>query len=65
MSAIEDANQTIKFCGVGYQHQNAIVERKIQTITLLLHAKIYWPEEITTMLTCSIPRRPLHSNLYK
>ena len=42
-SSIEDANQTITFCGVGYHHQNAIFEIKIQTITLgdttfLLHA---------------------------
>ena len=43
-SSIEDANQTITFCGVGYHHQNAIFEIKIQTITLgyttlPLHAK--------------------------
>ena len=54
-SSIEDSNQTIKFYGVGSHHQNAIVERKIQNLTLgsktlLLHAKIYCPEEITTML---------------
>ena len=54
-SEIEDANQNIKFCGVGSHHQNAIFEIKFQTISLgaiklLLHAKIYLPEEITTML---------------
>ena len=33
-SEIEDTNQNITFCGVGYHHQNAIFERKIQTLTL-------------------------------
>ena len=55
MSAIEDANQTIKFCGVGCNHQNAVVERKIQTltlgaITLLPHVIRDWAEVINTML---------------
>ena len=53
--AIEDFNQTITFCGVLYNHQNAIAERKIQALTLgdrefILHAKRYFPEAITTML---------------
>ena len=48
-------NIKIELCGVGYHHQNAIVERKIQTLTLedrkfLIHEKIYWPEAITTMV---------------
>ena len=30
ISEIEDANQNIKFCGVGYHHKNAIVERKFK-----------------------------------
>ena len=55
ISSIEDANQAIIFCEVGYHHQNAMAERKIQTIalrarTLLLHENIYWPEAITTIL---------------
>ena len=33
-SEIEDSNQNITFCGVGSHNQNAIFERKIQTITL-------------------------------
>ena len=54
-SAIEDTNHTITFCEVGSHHKNAIVERITQTlklgaITLIIHAKIYWPETITTML---------------
>ena len=54
-SAIEDSNQTKNFFGVRYHHQDVIVERKIQTLTLgartlLLHAKRYRPEAITTML---------------
>ena len=32
--AIEDANQNITFCWVGYHHQNTIVERKNLTLTL-------------------------------
>ena len=54
-SEIEDTNHNITFCGVGSHHQNANFERKLQNLTLvartlLLYAKIYWPEEITTML---------------
>ena len=54
-SAIEDANQTITFLGVGSHHENVIFERKNQTITLgsrrlFLHTKRYWPEAITAML---------------
>ena len=33
-SEIEDPKQTITICGVGSHHQCAIVERKIQTLTL-------------------------------
>ena len=47
--------QTLKFCGVGANHQNAIVERKIKDLTLtgctlLLHAMQYWPEYISQIL---------------
>ena len=54
-SAIEGSKQTITFCGVGFHHQNYIVESKLQTLTLgaitfLPHAKIYWTEAITTIL---------------
>ena len=47
ISEIEDTNQNITFCGVGYHHQNAIFERKNQTLTLgsrklLLQTEIYW-----------------------
>ena len=50
---MENSNQTITFYGVGSHNKNAIVERKIQTLTLgnqalLLHVKIYFPEAITT-----------------
>ena len=46
---IEDTNQKIIFCGVGSNHKNSIIKRKIQTLTLgaialLLHAKIYWTD---------------------
>ena len=33
-SAIEYFNQKITFCALGSHHQNVIVERKVQTITL-------------------------------
>ena len=40
---------------VGSHYQNSIVKMNIQNLTLgartlLLYAKIYWPEEITTMI---------------
>ena len=31
---IDYSNRTRTFCGVGYHHQNSMVERKIQTLTL-------------------------------
>ena len=51
----EQNNQSLTFCGVGAHHQNGIVERRNQEITLiartmLLHAKRHWPEMITNML---------------
>ena len=44
ISAFEDANQTITFCGVGYNHKNTIVVRQFKTLTLgdrtfILYAK--------------------------
>ena len=55
ISFIINANHTILLFGVGYHHQNKYFERKTQTltleaITLLLFAKRYLPESITTML---------------
>ena len=46
ISADEDYNKTITFCGVGYHHQKENFEIKIQTLTLrprtlLLHKKRY------------------------
>ena len=54
-SEIEYANRTIKFCGVRSHHQNYIVEKKIQNLTigyrtLLLHEKRYWTDSITKIL---------------
>ena len=51
-SSVEYSNHTITLCGIGSHHQNFIVERKIQTLTLgagtlILHEKIYLPEAIT------------------
>ena len=59
-SEMDYSNQTILFCEVGPHHQNVIAESKLQTITLeartlILQAKIYWPEAITTRLwTCAL-----------
>ena len=52
---VEEPNQTIKFCGIGFHHQNSITKWKIQTLilgarTALLHANSYWSEAITTIL---------------
>ena len=55
LDAINQATQTIDFCGVGAHFQNGIVERHIQRLTShartsLLHAKRYWPSMISTVL---------------
>ena len=47
---IASCDQSITFCGVGYHHQNGIIERFQQTLTEgsrvnLLHAKRYWPRK--------------------
>ena len=47
--------QELTFCVVSDHHQNNVVERRIQELTLLartmlLHAKRHWPDMITTML---------------
>ena len=47
--------QTVTFSGVGAHHQNAVAERAIGTIsamtrTMMLHAKIRWPKEVSPKL---------------
>ena len=44
--------QTIQYSGIGAHHHNGIAERCIRTIstsarTILLHAMIHWPDEVT------------------
>ncbi len=44
--------QTIEFSGVGAHHQNGVPERAIRTITesprtMLLHAAIHWPKQVS------------------
>ena len=55
MSDIKKCNQEIEFCGVGAHHQNGVAERAIRTVTtsartMMLHAAIHWPSEISTEL---------------
>lgn len=54
-NAVQASNQTIDFCGVNAHHQNGIAERTIRTFhdqarTMLIHAMIHCPEEITEEL---------------
>ena len=55
MSAVEQANQTISFCGVGAHHQNGKAERRIRDLTdaartMLLHAAHRWPKAVNAHL---------------
>ena len=48
-------NQTYDFSGTGAHHQNAVAERAIGTVTryaraILIHAAIYWPEQVAPEL---------------
>lgn len=52
---LESERQTINLAGVGAHHQNPYAERAIQTITymartMLIHAKICWPDEFDIKL---------------
>ena len=54
-SAVKEINQNIIFCAVGGHHQNVIVKRKINELTLIahtliLHAIRHWPKYTTTMM---------------
>ena len=54
-ATVDDANQLISYCVMGAHHQNGIAENHIKQLTLtshtlLLHAKRFWEEAITTML---------------
>ena len=49
VEAVDAANQTLSFSGVGAHHQNGVAERGIQTVTswartMMLHAVLHWPE---------------------
>ena len=53
--SVNTCGQQISYCGVGYHHQNAIVERIIKEFTLgnrnlLLHSIRLCPESVSTML---------------
>ena len=52
---LDEANQSITFCGVGAHHHNGIAEWEIRTMTEgtranLLHAQRRWPNAIGTIL---------------
>ena len=48
-NSVQDNNQTILYCEVNVHFQNGIVEKRIRDLqetarTMLIHAKIRWPE---------------------
>ena len=52
MNELHKLGQEIHFCGVGAHHQNGVAERAIRTVsdsarTLMLHAALRWPEEVS------------------
>ena len=52
---IAKTTQGMTLSGVGAHHQNAVAERAIGTVmgiarTMMLHAKMCWPKEVTTKL---------------
>ena len=47
-SEIEYSNQTIKLYGVGYHHQNTIIKRKIETLTL------WFPENLLNIVPSAV-----------
>ena len=55
LQALENERQTIEVSGVGAHHQNPCAERAIQTVvymarTMLIHAKLHWPDEFDIKL---------------
>jgi hypothetical protein len=51
-AALDADDQTINFSGTGAHHQNGTAERAIQTVvykarSILIHASLCWPDEIT------------------
>jgi len=55
IDAVRETQQKIEYCGVGAHHQNGIIERHFQTLSLqariiLLHAKRHWPAMISVIL---------------
>ena len=53
--SVQTCGQNIICCGVGYHHQNAIVDRRIKELTLgiwtlLLHATRFWLYAVSTMI---------------
>ena len=50
-----ERNQTLKLCGVGAKHQNAVAERAIGVVqamarSMLLHVRLHWPDEFDAAL---------------
>jgi hypothetical protein len=52
-NSAKNQGQVLTSSGVGAHHQNGIAERYIRTLTarsrtMLMHAMVRWPEQITT-----------------
>ena len=52
---VQTFGQQIIYCGVGYLHQNEIVDLRIKELvlgihTLLLHVTILWPESVNNIM---------------
>ena len=65
MDAVQQAGQSISFCGVGAHHQNGVAERRIRDLTehartMLLHASHRWPKAINAHLWPYALRQAAH-----
>lgn len=64
--AVFDAKQTITYCGVYAHHQSGIAEKRIWDLqdlarTMLIHAKMHWPEAVHECLWSYALRMACHA----